>query len=115
MVSQFVKSWRVTWMTLSSIATLAVVVMLLWPPPERQVSAKPAAQDVPEACRLSPEGEVLIPAGSPLEQKLDVVKVQPENVSFPVLRVTGSIVARLMDGAKTEEERWQFSTEELSN
>jgi multidrug efflux pump subunit AcrA (membrane-fusion protein) len=89
--------------------------MLLWPPPERQVSAKPAAQDIPEACRLSPEGDILIPAGSPLEQKLDVVKVQPENVSFPVLRVTGSIVARLMDGAKTEEERWQFSTEELSN
>jgi membrane fusion protein, heavy metal efflux system len=115
MVSQFVKTWRVTWMTLSSIATLAVVVMLLWPPPERQVSAKPATQNAPEACRLSPEGDILIPPGSPLHAKVEIVEVRPENVSFPVLRVTGSIVARLMDGAKTPEERWQFSTEELSN
>ncbi len=115
MVSLFVKTWRITWMTLSSIATLAVVIVLLWPPPERQVSAKPAAQNTPDACRLSPDGDILIPAGSTLEHKLEIVNVQPELVSFPVLRVTGSIVARLMDGAKTEEERWQFSTEELSN
>jgi len=102
-------------MALSSIATLAVVIMLLWPPPERQVSAKPAVQNTPEACRVSASGDILIPAGSTLEHKLEIVDVRPESVSFPILRVTGSIVARLMDGAKTEEERWQFSTEELSN
>src|SRR5438874_9746633 len=115
MVSLFVKTWRVTWMTLSSIATLAVVILLLWPPPERQVSAKPAIQNTPDACRLSADGDILIPPGSTLEHKLEIVEVQSDHVSFPVLRVTGSIVARLMDGAKTEEERWQFSTEELSN
>ena len=54
-----------------------------------QVSAKPAVQNAPEACRLSTDGDILIPAGSTLEQKLEVVEVQPENVSFPVLRVTG--------------------------
>ncbi|HMC12192.1 MAG TPA: hypothetical protein VKH44_12915, partial [Pirellulaceae bacterium] len=58
MVSQFVKTWRVSWMALSSIATLAVVVMLLWPPPERQASAKPAMHDAPDAFRLSPEGDI---------------------------------------------------------
>jgi len=115
MVSQFVKTWRVTWMTLSSIATLAVVVMLLWPPPERQVSARPAVQTPSEAFHLSPEGDILIPPDSPLRAKVEIVEVRPEEVSFPLLRVTGSIVARLMDGAKTREERWQFSTEELSN
>jgi membrane fusion protein, heavy metal efflux system len=102
-------------MTLSSIATIAVVVMLLWPPPERQVSAKPAASVAPDAFRLSEEGDILIPAGSPLEQKVDVVDVLPDEVSFPVLRVTGSIVVRLIDGAKAPEDRWQFSTEELSS
>jgi len=115
MVSQFVKAWRVSWMTLSSIAIIAVVVMLLWPPPERQVSAKPAAQNTPEACRLSAEGDILIPKGSPLEEKLEVVEVRPEDVSYPVLRVTGSTVARLVDGSKAPEDRWQFSSEELSS
>jgi cobalt-zinc-cadmium efflux system membrane fusion protein len=121
MVSQFVRTWRVTWMTLSSIATLAVVVMLLWPPPERQVSAKPAAANVSEAFTLSPEGDILIPAGSPLEAKVEIVEVQPEEVSFPLLRVTGSIVARLLDvsmmenKSKAAEDRWQFSNEDLSS
>jgi membrane fusion protein, heavy metal efflux system len=102
-------------MALSSIATLAVVVMLLWPPPERQVSAKPAAQDTPDPFRLTPEGDIFIPAGSPLEEKVDIVEVRSEEVSFPVLRVTGSIVARLIDGSKAPEDRWQFSTAELSS
>ena len=115
MASQFVKTWRVTWMTFSGIATLAVVVLLLWPPPERRVSARPAAENAPEAFKLTSEGDVLIPTGSPLEAKVEQICVLPEEVSFPVLRVTGSIVARLMDGAQTAEERWQFSTEELSN
>src|SRR2546430_2626717 len=121
MVSQFVRTWRVTWMTLSSIATLAVVVMLLWPPPERQVSAKPAAATASDAFQLSPEGDILIPVGSPLEAKVEIVEVQPEEVSFPLLRVTGSIVARLIDISKMEnrskaaEDRWQFSSEELSS
>jgi cobalt-zinc-cadmium efflux system membrane fusion protein len=102
-------------MALSSIATLAVVVMLLWPPPERQVSAKSETQNAPDAFHLTADGDILIPAGSPLENKVEIALIEPEEVSFPLLRVTGSIVARLMDGAKTEEERWQFSTEELSN
>lgn len=102
-------------MALSSIATLAVVVMLLWPPPERQASAKPTTQSAPAAFGLSPEGDILIPAGSPLEEKMDIVPVQPDEVSFPVLRVTGSVVARLVDGTKAPEDRWQFSTAELSS
>src|SRR5437016_2030915 len=105
MVSQFVRTWRVTWMTLSTIATLAVVVTLLWPPPERPVSAKPAAATVSEAFRLLPDGDILIPAGSPLEAKVDIVEVQPQEVSFPLLRVPGSIVARLIDVAKATEDR----------
>jgi cobalt-zinc-cadmium efflux system membrane fusion protein len=102
-------------MTLSSIATLAVVIVLLWPPRERQVSAKPSSNPVPEAFRLSADGEILIPDDSPLKQKVDIVAIEPEEVSFPVLRVTGSIVARLIDGSKAPEDRWQFSTEELSS
>jgi multidrug efflux pump subunit AcrA (membrane-fusion protein) len=101
-------------MALSSIATLAIVVMLLWPPHERHASARPAIESTPEACRLSPGGDILIPAGSPLEQKLEIVEVQPEEVSFPLLRVTGSVVARLNDGRKEPEERWHFSSGELS-
>jgi len=114
MISPLVKAWRVSWMALSSIATLAVVVLLLWPPQERHASARPAAEAAPVACHLSPGGEILIPAGSPLEQKLEIVEVQPEEVSFPLLRVTGSVVARLNDGMKALEERWHFSSGELS-
>src|SRR5947207_10064906 len=109
MVSLFVKTWRVTWMALSSIATLAIVVLLLLPPKERQVSARPAEQKVSAPFSISPEGDILIPPDSPLSEKLQVVEIQPEEVSFPVLRVTGNTVARLMDGATTAEDRWQFS------
>src|SRR5438105_14436200 len=98
MVSLFVKTWRVSWMALSSIAVIAVVVLLLWPPPARQASARPAAAIPSDAYRISAEGDIIIPAGRPLEQKVDVVQVQPEDVSFPVLRVPGSIVARLLRG-----------------
>src|SRR3954470_10509304 len=122
MVSLFVKTWRVTWMALSSIATIAVVVSLLWPPPARQASAKPAAATVLTAFHLSPEGDIIIPADSSLREKVEIVQVEPEEVSFPLLRVTGSIVARLIDTAKVPQERlkaaedrWQFSSEDLAS
>jgi cobalt-zinc-cadmium efflux system membrane fusion protein len=122
MVSLFVKTWRVTWMALSSIATIAVVVSLLWPPPARQASAKPAAATVSTAFHLSPEGDIIIPADSSLREKVEIVQVEPEEVSFPLLRVTGSIVARLIDTAKVPQERlkaaedrWQFSSEDLAS
>src|SRR3954463_8379672 len=122
MVSLFVKTWRVTWMALSSIATVAVVVSLLWPPPARQTSAKPAAAAVSTAFHLSPDGDIIIPPDSSLREKVDIVEVQPEEVSFPLLRVTGSVVARLIDSAqarqerlKAVEDRWQFSSEDLAS
>jgi len=69
MVSLFVKTWRVTWMTLSSIATLAIVVLLLLPPKERQVSARPAEQKVSAPVQHLTGGGPSHPAGQPSERE----------------------------------------------
>ena len=52
LTAQFMKIWRVAWMGIATIATIAVVVMLLWPPAPRQASAKAHNEKPPDAARL---------------------------------------------------------------
>src|SRR3954469_19268426 len=111
---QLMRVWRVAWMGIATLATIAVVVMLLWPPPARQASAQTKVEAPPEAARLDSEGDILIPAGSSLAQKLSTALVQPESVAFPVLHVNGFIIARLVAGESRIEDRWQFASEEIS-
>src|SRR5882724_11487651 len=89
---QLMRVWRVAWMALATLATVGVVVMLLWPPPARQASAQTKVEKPPEAARLDSEGDILIPGGSSLAQKLSLAVVEPENVAFPVLHVNGFII-----------------------
>jgi RND family efflux transporter MFP subunit len=112
--AQFMKIWRVAWMGIATIGTIAVVVMLLWPPAPRQASAKAQNEKPPDAARLDSSGLIVVPPGSSLVQKLSVAAIKPEKVSFPVLHVSGSIVARLVGGKSRLEDRWQFANDEVS-
>lgn len=112
--AQFMQVWRVTWMGFSTLATLAVVTMLLWPPAPRQASSKSIEEKPPESAQLDSSGDIVIAPGSSLLQKLSIATIEPESVSFPVLHVSGSIVARLVAGTSRVEDRWQFASPEIS-
>ncbi|MCE9526851.1 MAG: efflux RND transporter periplasmic adaptor subunit [Planctomycetales bacterium] len=112
--AQFMQVWRVAWMGIATVATLAVVTMLLWPPAPRKASSKSQEEKAPDAAQLDSSSNIVIAAGSSLLQKLTTSVIQPESVSFPVLHVSGSIVARLVGGKSRVEDRWQFSSPDVS-
>ena len=112
--AQFMKIWRVAWMGIATTATIAVVVMLLWPPAPRQASAKAQNEKPPDAAQLDSSGHIVVPPASSLVQKLSIAAIEPEQVSFPVLHVSGSIVARVVGGKSRLEDRWQFASDEVS-
>src|SRR5215470_17665152 len=50
---------------------------------------------------------------TPLAKKLVIAAASKQQTPAPVLRVTGSVVARLPAGKGPPEDRWQFSNPEL--
>ena len=67
--------------------------------------------------KLVGQHQLSIQPGTPLEKKLAVAPVDREQTSAPMLKVTGSIVARLPPGKEKElaEGRWDFNTPDLSS
>ncbi len=92
-----------------------VVVTMLW---KFLTTIKP---DVPDesatptpAVTLAGPYLIVIKPGSPLENKLAVAAVRNERIQTPLLSVTGAVMARLRAGPESNEDRWQFSSVELS-
>ncbi len=52
--------------------------------------------------------------GSLIEKKLELTQMRDERIVSPLLTVTGAIMARLRTGQEAREDRWQFSSVELS-
>src|SRR6185436_4482078 len=75
---------------------------------------KPHAEPPRENAKLDSSGNIVISKDSSLQQKLSSTQIKPEMVSFPVLRVSGSIVARVVAGKARVEDRWQFAGEDVS-
>ncbi len=63
---------------------------------------------------LAGHGQIAVHPGSLLEKKLDLTIVQKERITTPLITVTGAVMARLRDGPGLVEDRWQFSSVELS-
>jgi hypothetical protein len=57
---------------------------------------------------------IAIAAGTPLEKRLHVVPVQLEQMEYPLLSVTGYVMARLAPGADHAESRWDFASSEVA-
>lgn len=57
---------------------------------------------------------IAVQPGSLLEQKLEFPTVRKERLTTPLLTVTGAIMSRLRAGSGPMEDRWQFSSVELS-
>lgn len=89
---------------------LAAIVWALWP------SAKNGKAPPKENAVASVAGHrsIAVQPGSLLEKKLQVHEVVRERITTPLLGVTGAVVARLRAGNDVVDERWQFSSMELS-
>ncbi len=57
---------------------------------------------------------IAVQSGSLLEQKFSISEVKKEQITTPLLLVTGAVVARLPSGGGPMEDRWQFNSIELS-
>jgi hypothetical protein len=93
--------------------TLGVLVFLLWPSRESTDSGpdRPASLQEPPV-RLSNEGNILIRADSPLRKKLQIAGVKPNEISAPVVTVTGTVVASL-EATRAAARDWQFDSPDL--
>jgi membrane fusion protein, heavy metal efflux system len=59
-------------------------------------------------------GLVAVASGTPLEQRLRVAAATYENIEYPLLNVTGYVIARLGAGADHAESRWDFAAAEIA-
>jgi hypothetical protein len=107
---------RGAWMLTATISIAAVIVWLVRPASPRAAAVQPAAvsRAVPEAVRTEPGGLIVIAGDSPVRKHLSELHVQPEKVKFPLLTVSGSILARIGSGEEALEDRWQFGSSELA-
>ena len=64
---------------------------------------------------LAGKNLISVQSNSLLEKKLELTRVKVERMSSPLLTVTGAVMARLRAGLGSVEDRWQFSSVELSS
>jgi cobalt-zinc-cadmium efflux system membrane fusion protein len=108
--------WRATWMIVATVAIGWILISLFRNPP-RPIAAKPA----PDSRRISRDpvqvagpSTITVASDAPLRKQLALVNIQRTDIKFPVLNVSGSILARVVPGTGAIEDRWQFSTADLS-
>ncbi len=102
--------------TLAIVITSGVLAYLLWPANRTPEDAARKVEEV-EIVKLVGPHQLSIQSDTPLEEKLVVAPVERERTSAPLLKVTGSIVARLPPGKEKElaEGRWDFNSPDLSS
>lgn len=92
----------------------ALVAALVWH--GRRSAVVQNSEKSPPTKAVSLAGPLLIAveSSSPLERKLEITTVRNVRVHTPLLTVTGAVMAKLRSGPGSAEDRWQFSTVELS-
>lgn len=117
-VDRKTKAGRGFWMLAASAAALAIIVLLVLPasPKEHlERKAAPAVDPSGDLVRVTGPRQILVKPGSPLAKSLGVVTVTKETVAYPLLTVTGSVVARIRPGSEPLEERWQFASPDTAS
>lgn len=97
------------WLAIAGLIT--VVIWRFWP---LAGNTPKLSETKTEAVSLAGPGLIAVQPGSPLENKLELTTVQKERITTPLLSVTGGVMARLRTGPSSVEDRWQFSSVELS-
>ena len=109
--------WRAMWMIVGVLATLWIVFSLLRPhePQAAADVATPKTTVAPLApVRVIGPGRLHISPDAPLLKQLVVAPIERKKIEFPILTVSGAIIARVTDGSDPIEDRWQFNNVELS-
>jgi hypothetical protein len=100
------------------IAAMTGIGFVLWSllSPAHSMVREPGARaaGTPVVRAVGPN-RIAIADNSPLNRQLSIQTVRSEMVSIPLLRVSGSILARVRPGTERIEDRWQFSSTELSD
>jgi multidrug efflux pump subunit AcrA (membrane-fusion protein) len=101
---------------LAVLIAVAALAWLLWPEHRGEDESAAVPKEV-EIVKLTQRHRLTIVPGTPLEQKLKIAEVNQQKTSAPLLKVTGSVVARLApptSQASKVEGRWDFSAPELA-
>jgi cobalt-zinc-cadmium efflux system membrane fusion protein len=104
-------------MAAGAITIALVVLYVLWPPSRAETAPNNGSHSAPqaEAVQLVSPGIIHIAPDSPLHRQLQVVAIEEQTVSFPLVKVSGYVIARIQSGTGNLIDRWQFSSNELSN
>ncbi len=107
-------------MVVSTIGIVAIVVWLSMDKIVHQASAESHAARIAAVKPVTPivvdkAGVIHLASDSRLRQRLKLIEVKPQSVHFAKLDVSGSVIARIRPGAENINERWQFSTSELTD
>ncbi|MDP1774417.1 MAG: efflux RND transporter periplasmic adaptor subunit [Methylobacter sp.] len=103
---------KIRLIALLSIALLSIALLVfgLWQ--SNKTEQKPV--DNSAVVKLVGPRTIAVQPGSLLEQKFNISDVKKEQITTPLLLVTGAVVARLPAGSNPMEDRWQFNSIELS-
>jgi membrane fusion protein, heavy metal efflux system len=102
---------------LSFAVAVGVFLFLLWSGDKaasehEQRPQRPEAV-VTEILKPNQPPALQIRKGTPLDDKLTIDVVRAQNLTAPLLPVTGTVLASLRTGAATPQDRWQFATSDL--
>lgn len=101
-------------MTLAMAGIAAILWVLLKPPSRVAIAEDEKATAAIEPARVVEPRRLAISRDSAFRQRLHELELKTRRVSFPILTVSGSIIARVRPGKEELLDRWQFSTSELS-
>lgn len=96
------------------IAVLAALLAILWKTSSNHQTSPPTPDSSPVVSLIEPR-VIAVKPGSLLEKKLNLATIEKQQVSTPLLVVTGAVVARLPKGSGPIEDRWQFNSLELAS
>jgi hypothetical protein len=110
------KVWRAAWMLAAAVAMVFVILMLVVPHRSHALSRQRyrVYTTTTDAVLATGRGRIAVRPDSTLAKNLTRLPVQKSTVTYPLLTVTGSVVARIRPGQEPLEDRWQFASADLS-
>ncbi|MBI2824391.1 MAG: efflux RND transporter periplasmic adaptor subunit [Planctomycetia bacterium] len=110
------RTWRTIWMAVGVLALVWILVYVARPAIHAAAPARAPAPTTlpPEPVQLVSSGLIRVDPTASFRKQLQTVAVEEERVSFPLMNVSGYVIARVRAGQEPIEDRWQFSAGDLS-
>jgi RND family efflux transporter MFP subunit len=111
--SRWRKMWSAAQLILALVITLGVLAYLVLTPVTPPSADEDRRQPQAEVVQPAGPGLIRILPGTPLEKKLQIVKVETSRITSPILSVTGTVAASLRPGHGKKSDYWQFNAPEV--